>query len=217
MVWYLVLAHLLGDFVLQTDWMVRRRDDLRVLTLHAGIHFALMVLLIGSLRSVIWPYLLLLALIHLGQDRIKNNITNQRPDWTKPFFVIDQALHFAVIFLLVWWFQKESGLLPIPGKHELVMIAIAFLFISYVWFIVERIFNLSNTDYLQDLNSTKFPRMLTRVGLVSLFLLIQVWFTSGMAVVFSNPYPQKKFRQRAVLTDISVSLFAIFFLSWALG
>jgi hypothetical protein len=217
MVWYLVLAHLLGDFVLQTDWMVRRRDDLRVLTLHAGIHFTLMFLLIGAFRSDIWPYLLLLALIHLGQDRLKNNITNRRPDWTKPFFVIDQVLHFAAIFLFVFWLQKVSGILPIPGKPELVMIAIAFLFISYVWFIVERIFNLSNVDYLQDLNSTKFPRMLTRVGLVSLFLLIRLWLTSGLAILFSNPYPQKKFRQRAVLTDISVALIAIFFLFWALG
>jgi len=217
MVWYLLFAHFLGDFVFQTDWMVRRRDNIWVLTLHAGIHFALMLLLVGPSRSIIWPYLLLLALIHLSQDRIKNNLTNKRPDWIKAAFVIDQALHYAAIWALVWWIQQVIGPLPIQEKPVLVIVAITYLFISYVWFIIERIFSLSNADYLQNISNTKYPRMLIRVGLVSLFLLIRTWATSGLAIVLSNPYGQKKFGQRALLTDISVSLFAMIFLFLALG
>jgi hypothetical protein len=206
MVWYLFLAHLLGDFVLQTDWMVRRRDDLWVLTIHAGIHLALMFLLVGQLRAVVWPYLLILALIHLGQDRIKNNITNKRPEWVKAAFIIDQTLHFVAIGVLVWWLQRVFEPLPNTEKPAWVIIAITFLFITYVWFIIERIFNLSNGAYLQSLNNTKYPRMLTRVGLVGLFLLIRNWTAASLAVI-SNPYSQKKFRLRALLTDIVVSLF----------
>ena len=216
MVWNLFLAHLLGDFVLQTDWMVRRRDDLWVLSIHAGIHLALMFLLVGQIRSVVWPYLLVLALIHLGQDRIKNNITNKRPEWVKVAFVIDQTLHFAAIGALDWWLQRVFEPLPSAEKPALVMVAITYLFVTYVWFIIERIFNLSNAAYMQSINNTKYPRMLTRVGLVSLFLLIRNWTATSLAVI-SNPYSQKKFRHRALLTDIVVSFFSMIFLFWALG
>jgi hypothetical protein len=214
---YLLLAHILGDFVLQTDWMVRKRDDLRVLTLHAGIHFTLMFLLVGISRSVIWPYLLLLALSHLVQDRIKNSITNTRPDWTRIAFIIDQAIHLTAIWALVWWIERAIGPLPLPGKPAWVLIVITLLFVTFVWFVIERLFNLSNADYLENINNTKYSRMLTRVGMVSLFLIIQAWTTSGFALLLTNPYAHKKFRQRALLTDIGISLFAIIFLSWALG
>lgn len=217
MVWNLLLAHFLGDFVLQTDWMVRRRDNLWVLTLHGVIHFALMFLLVGQHRSVIWPYLLLTALIHISQDRVKNNLTNKRPDWIPVAFIIDQGLHYAAIWSVVGWLQKLEGSFSIPEKPIWVMVAIVYLFVSYVWFISERVLNLSNTDYLQSINNTKFARMLARVGLTSLFLLVRTWTSAGLAIVFSNPYPTSKFRQRALLTDVSVSLLSMIFLFWALG
>jgi hypothetical protein len=197
--------------------MVRKRDDLRILSLHAGIHFLLMLLLVGAARTVVSPYLLLLALAHLVQDRIKNNLTNKRPDLIRVSFVIDQFLHFFAIGIVVWVLQDVLGLLPTTEKPVWVMIAIAYLFVTYIWFITERLFNLSDRDYLQNINTTKYSRMLSRGGLVSLFLVIQAWKTSGLAIVLSNPYTQTKFRRRALLTDISVSLFAIFFLFWALG
>jgi hypothetical protein len=217
MFWYLVLAHILGDFVLQTDEMVRRRDNLWMLSLHVGIHFLLTLLFVGAARTVFWPYLLLLALAHLVQDRIKNNLTNKHPDWIKVSFVIDQFVHFLVIWIVAWSLPGVNGSFPITEKPIWVMVAIAYLFVTYVWFVTERLFNLSDTDYLQNVNITKYSRMLSRGGLVSLFLVIQAWTTSGLAIAISNPYAETKFRRRSLLTDISVSLFTIFFLSWALG
>jgi len=183
MVWNLLLAHFLGDFVLQTDWMVRRRSNPWVLTLHASIHFLLMFMLVDQPRLVIWPYLLLIALIHLGQDGLKNYLTNKRPDWIVIAFIIDQALHFAAIWAVVWRFQMDSGLFSVQEKPVLVIVAITYLIVTYVWFISERVFNLSNTDYLQIINTTKFPRMLTRVGLISLFLLVRTQTINGPSLV----------------------------------
>jgi hypothetical protein len=217
MVWYLLLAHFLGDFVLQTDGMVRMRDKLWFSSLHAGIHFLLMFLLAGPYRLLVWPYLLLLAFLHFIQDRIKNSIVNRRPDWLRVSFVIDQFLHYLTIGVVVWLLQDVIGLLPTMEKPVWVIIAIVYLLVTYVWFITERVFYLSDTDYLQNINTTKYSRMLSRGGLVSIFLVIQAWMTSGLAMVLSNPYAQTKFRRRALLTDISVSLFAILFLAWALG
>jgi hypothetical protein len=216
MVWTLLLAHLIGDFVLQTDWMVRRRDNLWVLSLHAGIHFVLMFLFVGAFRSVLWPYLLLLAAMHLGQDRIKNNLTNKRPDLIRISFIIDQVLHLLAILILVWWLEGMGNPLFILEKPVWAILAVTYLFVTYVWFISERVLNHTNMGYLQSINNSKISRMLIRTGFVSLFLLIQIWGAAAFASVLPNPYSQKEFRQRALLTDISVSLFAIIFLVWAL-
>jgi hypothetical protein len=216
MVWYLFLAHFIGDFVLQTDWMVRRRDNFWVLSLHAGIHFALMFLFVGDSRYALWPYLLLVALIHLGQDRIKNTLTNKRPDWITVSFIIDQILHLTAIWILVWWLIGKVNPLFSTEKPVWVILGITFLIVTYVWFISERVFNHSNTKYVQSINQTKISRMLIRAGIVSLFLFIQTWGASASASVLLNPYSKEEFRKRALLTDISVSLFAIIFLFWAL-
>jgi len=216
MVWNLILAHFLGDFVFQNDWMVRKRDNFWMLTLHASIHFALMFFLVGQFRLTVWPYLLLLAMIHRGQDRIKIYLTKRRPDWTGKAFIVDQALHFAAIWILVWYFRTGAGLFFVQEKPVWAIVATTYLFVTYVWFISERVFNLSNTDYLEIINTTKFPRMLTRVGLVSVFLLVRITAISGLAIIFTTPYPQSKFRQRALLTDVSVSFLAMIFLIWVL-
>jgi len=216
MFWNLLLAHFLGDFVFQTDWMVKNRDNLWVLTLHASIHFVMMFILAVTMRSVIWPYLLLIATLHWIQDRIKNNITNKRPNWIGMGFIIDQVIHFAVIWVVIWLFQTGTGLVDSPEKPIWVMVAIAYVCVTYVWFVIERIFNLANLDYLQNINITKFPRMFSRASLISLFLLFWNWATTGLAIVVPNPYPQSKFRQRAVITDVSVSVLAMVFLFWAL-
>ena len=216
MVWYLLFAHFLGDFVFQTDWMVRRRDNLWVLSLHAGIHSVLMFLLAGQLRWVLWPFILLLAMIHLIQDRIKNNLTKRRPDWIRGAFIIDQVLHYIAIWAVVSWFDQVRGSFSTPEKPIWVILAISYLLITYVWFISERVLNHSNTDYLQSIHDTKISRMLARAGFVSAFLLLHTLATTGMAFVLSNPYSQDEFRYRALLTDISVSISAIIFLIWAL-
>jgi len=217
MFWNLLLAHLLGDFVFQTDWMVKKRDNLWVLAWHASIHFVLMLFFAGQVRSVIWPFLLVLAIMHFLQDRIKINITNKRTDWVSKGFIIDQGIHYVIIWSVVYLFKNTTGSVEVAQKPSWVLVAIAYVCVSYVWFIIERIFNLSNLDYLQNINATKFSRMLSRTGLISLFLLLRTWTTAGMAIGFSNPYPQSEFRQKAMLTDISVSLIAMVFLVWALG
>jgi hypothetical protein len=216
MIWRLLLAHVLGDFVFQTDRMVKYRDTYWILIIHAFIHFVLMVILVGQQRLEFWPYLLLVATQHLIQDRVKNNITNTRPDWIGMGFIIDQVMHFIVIWAAVESFQMTTELISGTDEPVWIIISLAYVSVTFVWFVIERIINTSNLEYLQDLNNTKFSRMLSRAGLISVYLLIWNLATAGLSFFISNPYPRSKFRQRAVFTDVSVSLLAIIFLFWAL-
>ena len=217
MFWTLLLAHFVGDFVLQTDWMVKKRDSFWVLASHAMIHFMIMFLLVGWVRSAIWPYLLMIAAWHFIQDRIKINVTKKRPASIALSFFVDQGVHMLVIWAVIGLYQEVSGEIAAAGKPAGVMIALAFVFVTFVWFITERIFNTSNSAYLMDINQTKYPRMLSRAGLVSVFLLFWHWTAAGLSLWVLNPYPRSKFRRRAVLTDGGVSLLAMIFLYWALS
>jgi len=217
MFWNLLLAHLAGDFALQPDWMVRNRQKIWVLSLHAAIHFVSMVLLVGQPRKAIWPYLLLIALAHFCQDWYKNRLPQKGRNARVALYLIDQAVHIMLIGAAVGWLQRSAGPIVLPERPTWAVIAVAYLFVTYVWFISERIINLSDADYLKNINETKLSRMFVRAGLVSLVFLVRPWGPPAAASVAIVPYPQVRYRNRALLTDLGVSVCTILFLLWALG
>jgi hypothetical protein len=215
--WNLLLAHLAGDFIFQTDWMIRNRKSIGVSALHAGIHFALMVLLVGPSRSAAWPALLLLATLHISQDALKTRLVRKHPGWLKTAFIVDQIAHLTLIQIFIRVFQLGPTAGGTAQKPALVMVMIAYLFATYVWFIIERTFNQSDPQALAWISDTKYRRMLTRGGLISGFLLVRSWALPGLAMVMPELPASGKYRRRAWVTDICVSLAAMAFLFWALG
>jgi len=68
----LVTAHVLGDFLLQPDWMAGgTKKKPGILALHALIHGLLAFLLVGRLE--LWPVAVLILLSHAFIDFIKLN------------------------------------------------------------------------------------------------------------------------------------------------
>ncbi|MGD2162910.1 MAG: DUF3307 domain-containing protein [Anaerolineales bacterium] len=91
----LFTAHILADFLLQTDLDVRWKTRPRVLLKHTLIVAVLSYLLLGILRA--WPLILVLALSHALFDFIKTRYAQDR----LLFFLIDQLAHLAVILATV--------------------------------------------------------------------------------------------------------------------
>lgn len=90
----LLTAHLLGDFILQNGWMVRRKRHLGVLALHVLVVTAVTAALLGSLP----PFVLgTIFLTHFAMDGLKVR-TMSGPRW-RPIaaFTLDQAVHLAVL------------------------------------------------------------------------------------------------------------------------
>jgi hypothetical protein len=217
MFWNLLLAHFIGDFLLQTDWMVRNRDRFWVLTLHVSIHLGAMLLLIGDARSEYWVLILLIALIHFGQDALKIFLVRKLPAWSVPAFILDQILHYSIIWAFVWFYSTGTGNLALAQKTNWVLFGISYIFVTFVWFITEKVIYQRNPDHIVRINETKYSRMLARSGMVSVFLLMRAWVFPGLAIVLPNPYSSTEYRQQFLLTDLGVSTFAFEFLFWALG
>jgi hypothetical protein len=91
----LFTAHVLADFLLQTDLDVKWKTKPRVLLKHTLIVAVVSYLLLGVLGA--WPLILVLALSHALFDFIKTRYTADR----LLFFLIDQLAHLAVIIATV--------------------------------------------------------------------------------------------------------------------
>lgn len=89
----LLTAHLLADFVFQTNKMVANKRNPFVFFLHILIVVVLAILLLGTLSI---PLLVILGISHLMMDALKI-VAFKKPTTG---FIIDQLFHLAVVVFL---------------------------------------------------------------------------------------------------------------------
>ncbi len=104
----LLIAHVLGDFVLQPRAWVKDRTEKHyrsgTLYLHAALHGVLAMVALGGPDQ--WIAALIVAFTHLGIDLLKSYKDPGSAKW----FVIDQGLHVLVLVALWVWL---SGYAPL--------------------------------------------------------------------------------------------------------
>lgn len=123
----LILAHLLGDFLLQPDSWVKAKEKRKIkawqLYLHIFLHFALLMLFVWELEFLKWA--LLLTLSHFIVDVMKLYFQNSQTK--RRWFFIDQGIHFVFI-IVVWIVSQEFFFLPSELFNERTI-----LFITVVY------------------------------------------------------------------------------------
>ncbi|HSJ68904.1 MAG TPA: DUF3307 domain-containing protein [Anditalea sp.] len=125
----LLLAHLLGDFVLQSNKWVEHKLKNRYKSVYLYIHSILHGLLawLFVFQTNFWPYVLVIIITHFFIDLTKLSFQNEKNQ--KSWFFIDQLLHIIVLGLITWaylGFAKIS--IPyIPSQLWLTLIAVVFL------------------------------------------------------------------------------------------
>lgn len=108
----LVAGHAVGDFVLQTGRMVRRKDRLPVLAAHAAVvGTAHLLLLVPFLSLRVLATCGAVAALHGIVDGLKGIWTRDgagsRGAAPLPVFLLDQALHLAVL-AGAWWVLRDA-------------------------------------------------------------------------------------------------------------
>jgi hypothetical protein len=93
----LLAAHLLGDFVFQTNRTAEQKRHLRVLGFHALAHAVIVYLLLG--RWAEWRLPALVLATHGSIDFVKARVSAAN---ARGFFA-DQAAHVATLAGLAWW------------------------------------------------------------------------------------------------------------------
>ncbi|MDR1794156.1 MAG: DUF3307 domain-containing protein [Erysipelotrichaceae bacterium] len=111
----ILLAHLLGDFTFQNDYLARRKDENWImLYIHFGFYalgFFLPFLFWNFVRS--WLFIILAAGFHAAIDAIKLALIKKYGmKWKRRhqtvIFVLDQILHLVSLYLLYVLFGGDS-------------------------------------------------------------------------------------------------------------
>ncbi|AWG25745.1 DUF3307 domain-containing protein [Flavobacterium kingsejongi] len=126
----LFLAHLLGDFLLQPNsWVAdkeRNKGKSLYLYLHCLLHGALAWLFVFELDF--GPYALLLAVVHGIIDWAK--LEYQNPQNKRRWFLVDQALHLAVIIGITFLWNHDYFELEPLMQNQFWIISTAGLFLT---------------------------------------------------------------------------------------
>jgi magnesium-transporting ATPase (P-type) len=189
----LLLAHFVGDFLLQPKAWVIDKEQKKVaslrLYLHVAIHGLLVFLLLWCCK--LWLFAVLTAVTHLGIDVLK--LYFQKNYKTKWFF-IDQLLHVAGIFIL-WnvWFNPGVDFVRILQNPQVWIYATAIAFLSAAaGVIMEAALAKWSSDVLEEEmksldNAGKYIGILERL-FVFLFVITGHWEGIGFLLAAKSVF-----------------------------
>lgn len=183
----IILAHLLGDFVLQPNSWVAHKRQYKIkssrLYYHMGIHLLALLLLlefekqywIGITFLVISHYLIDLAKIYL-ESTFKKNL----------LFMLDQMAHFLVIGVVVYSYFPFDINLQFLLDPVLLLFTISILIVTSVGAIVMRLL-MSRWTLPEDPPENSLPKAGKYIGmlerlLVFIFIVLQQWPAIGWLI-----------------------------------
>lgn len=108
---FLLCAHVLGDFLFQTDWIARNKRRFCILLLHVAIHGLLAWLVVGQWK--LWYLPLIVIIGHGFLDFIKRFL----PD-TATTFMVDQILHVSLLWGVALFLHRTGCALAIDSLYK---------------------------------------------------------------------------------------------------
>jgi hypothetical protein len=180
----LILAHLIGDFILQpTSWVkAKEKNKLKAyqLYLHALVHGILIMLLVWDWAFLKWA--ILLTGIHLFIDAIK--LLLQKDKTKRVFFFADQFTHVLSIYLLFCAYMGFTEINASLFNEANFLLATMLLFLTTPTSYIISMFiarwaphtEEASTDSLQD--AGKFIGILERL-LIFVFVITGRWEAVG--------------------------------------
>ncbi|AWG22506.1 hypothetical protein FFWV33_13710 [Flavobacterium faecale] len=172
----LLLAHLIGDFLLQPDHWVKAKSiahkRVKYLSYHVGVH-AILLLVALQFQLHYWMGILCILISHFVIDWIKIKFQNKKNQiW---IFFADQLAHLVVLFLIALCYVPFEWDLRAIANPKTALFCIAFLLQTQVSAIVMRV--LLSKWKMKDDNPNqagKYIGMLERLFIFG-FVVMNFW------------------------------------------
>jgi len=188
----LLLAHFLGDFLLQPTKWVLHKDANKVaskyLYLHIILHFGLTMLLLWDLNY--WKMALIIAVSHYLIDLAK---IYAAPLFRRPLvpFLIDQLLHLAVLYCLVYFENLWGHSVELIQQFNWPLIT-AVVFVSFPTAVLmskllEGMSEQISLDHKSLPNAGKFIGIIERF-FVLLFIILGRWEAIGLLITAKSVF-----------------------------
>lgn len=196
----LLLAHLIGDFLLQPQrWVIHKevhKVRSKYLYIHVALHFAIMLLLLWDLSF--WPWVLAITVSHYVIDLAKLYANPLFKRKSVPFF-IDQLLHVIVLYACAF----RDGL----GAHTLSLIddldwalVTAVVFVSFPASIImskllEGMSDRIETDHKSLPNAGKYIGIIERLFVLA-FIILGRWEAIGLLITAKSVFRFNDLKER---------------------
>ena len=189
----LLIAHIIGDFVLQPNkWVIDKnlnKHKSKFLYLHGLVHLISLFILLKFNWSY-WPYILFIVISHIIIDLIKLNLAD-RVNKRKLFF-LDQILHMIIISIVVYIkYPYKINAEEIYSKESLLII-LAILLVTYVSsFIMKMI--MSKWDLEEDNSEDSLQNAGMYIGILERlfvfgFIILNQWSAIGLLIAAKSVF-----------------------------
>lgn len=188
----LVLAHLIGDFMLQPlKWVIHKEANKiksKYLYFHVLIHFALYVLVLWDFT--LWKIAVILALSHLLIDLAKLYANPWFKNKSIPFF-IDQILHILVLYVCSYYTELPEHFISLFENLNWPLVLVV-LFVTSPSAIImgkllEPMSGQINTDHKSLPNAGKYIGIIERL-FVLVFILLGRWEAIGLLITAKSVF-----------------------------
>ncbi len=188
----LVLAHLIGDFMLQPlKWVIHKEANKiksKYLYFHVLIHFALYVLVLWDFT--LWKIAVILALSHLLIDLAKLYTNPWFKNKSIPFF-IDQILHILVLYVCSYYTELPEHFISLFENLNWPLVLVV-LFVTSPSAIImgkllEPMSGQINTDHKSLPNAGKYIGIIERL-FVLVFILLGRWEAIGLLITAKSVF-----------------------------
>lgn len=189
----LLIAHIIGDFVLQPDnWVDDKRahkHKSKFLYLH-GLTHLIAILILVKFNWFFWPYLIAIVISHLIIDLIKlslEGIIN-----AKLLFIMDQMLHIFIISIVVYLNYPYTIDLEILYSKESLLFILAILSVTFVSAIIMKMvmskWSLDEDNSDDSLQSAgKYIGILERLFVFG-FIILNQWGAIGLLIAAKSVF-----------------------------
>lgn len=190
----LLMAHLIGDFILQPYAWVKAKEEkklgARQLYFHSLLHGLLALLLVGNINF--WTWSLLIAFVHLIIDAFKLLIQNNRTK--RPLFFIDQLLHLISIYAIWLWYEGEYFSFSFLKSEKIILLITLIIFLTYPVSFMVRIFiskwtpdTEAGDDTVSLQSAGQYIGILERL-LVFVFIITNEWQAVGFLLAAKSVF-----------------------------
>lgn len=169
MFWTLLLCHLVADYPLQTDAVVKAKKRLPGLVWHVLIHFVTMLVVVLGIAGMAWrdavSAILIVTVCHFLIDLWKNILERLRPGWVIFGYLQDQLLHLISLAAVAYWIEKSGGPSMLVNQIALALPAIGYLLVTHAWFVTERVLSHRKPHYHAWVKEQAWSRMIGRAAM----------------------------------------------------
>jgi hypothetical protein len=189
----LILAHVIGDFVLQPYKWVKDKEKKKhrsvFVYLHALVHIILLIIVLGF-DFKYWPYILFIGLTHLLIDIGKLNLKNKKN--ARVLFFVDQIFHLAVIATAVLVEHPQSINVEILFSKEVILTLLALAVLTSVSSIVMQIV-MSKWDLPEESPKNALKGAGAYIGILErlfifLFIVLGQWAAIGFLITAKSVF-----------------------------